>query len=174
MMHLKQCTHTCVAHLLALTQPSDDKTTRTRRCHQTCVHLLLCVRYHVHLILWAVGTLCASYTAYHIQHDIHKWFVFGSWYCIAGHVYFWFHMVSLRSDLYKATATQNTFLVSTSRSLHSRFRGNWPCLLWKGQSRDPPRDIPHRQNNFQAGDIVLPNANSLPQAYLTYWQKGCI
>ena len=51
MMHLKQCTHTCVAHLLALTQPSDDKTTRTRRCHQTCVHLLLCAQYP-----------CASYT----------------------------------------------------------------------------------------------------------------
>ena len=45
MMHLKQYTHTCVAHLLALTQPSDDKTTRTRRCHQTCVHLLLCAHY---------------------------------------------------------------------------------------------------------------------------------
>ena len=136
----------------------------------------LCTLYHVHLILWAVGTLCASYIqhiiysisyttyhiehiiynisyrAYHIQHDIQKRFVFWSWYCIAGHVYFWFHMVSLRSDLYKATATQNTFPVSTSRSLHSRFRGNWPCLLWKGQSWAPWDIIQHwRQEHFQTG-----------------------
>ena len=68
MMHLKQYTHTCVAHLLALTQPSDDKTTRTRRCHQTCVHLLLC----------AHNTMCILYCGqwahyvHYIQHIIYS------------------------------------------------------------------------------------------------------
>ena len=68
MMHIIQCTHTCVAHLLALTQPSDDKTTRTRRCHQTCVHLLLCAHYTMCILY------CGQWAHYvhHIQHIIYS------------------------------------------------------------------------------------------------------